>query len=83
MYSFCSQVVLDAAVQDYLKYLYPVIPVVYIPSFLADLKEDRHACDASALCLLISLCALVGSMLPRRFCSYENLDLSFKSAFAT
>lgn len=80
--SLCSPELMRTALRDYLELLYPTIPVVHIPSFLIDLDANRHAIDASFLCLTFSLFALVVAMLPRKFEHYRNIDSGFGLEFA-
>lgn len=79
--SLCSEQLLDTAIQDYLHHLYPLLPVIHIPSFLQHLESGRHTTDVPFLCLLLSLFALVSAMLPRRFEHYRALDPEFGNEF--
>lgn len=63
-------------VDDYLMYIYPLIPVVHRPSFCFALNEDRDKDDDDFLGLLVALCAIVVALLPSKYESYRRLDLS-------
>jgi hypothetical protein len=79
--SLCSEQLMDTAIRDYLHHLYPLLPVIHIPSFLQHLDSGRHTTNVPFLCLLLSLFALVCSMLPRRFEHYRALDPDFGDEF--
>jgi hypothetical protein len=79
--SLCSKKLMDIALQDYLRLLYPMIPVIHIPSFLGDVEIGRQLTDAPFSSLLCSLFALVISMLPRKFEHYRTIDSDFREKF--
>ncbi|KAH8659859.1 hypothetical protein BX600DRAFT_438095 [Xylariales sp. PMI_506] len=70
----CSRDLLKRMMQDYLRHLYPLIPVVHRPSFQRDLLEDRDVENKVFLGLLISISALVTSVMPSRFAEYQMHD---------
>lgn len=56
---------------DYLEFIYPLIPVVHRPTFRNDLKRNRDLSDSDFLALIICLCAVTVGLLPRRFHQYR------------
>jgi hypothetical protein len=80
--SLCSKELMDTALQDYVRLLYPMIPVIHIPSFLRHVESGRQLTDAPFSSLLFSLFALVISMLPRRFEHYKTIDSDFRNEFS-
>jgi hypothetical protein len=80
--SLCSKELMDIALRDYLRLLYPMIPIIHIPSFLRHVESGRQLTDAPFSSLLFSLFALVISMLPRRFEHYKAIDSDFGHEFS-
>lgn len=70
----CSRVLITKILQDYLTYLYPLIPVVHRPSFRHDLLQDRDTRDDVFLGLILALCATVLGVMPSRFEGYRVVD---------
>ena len=66
---------------DYLKYVYPLLPVIHRPTFENDLNDDRDRQDEGFAMLIICLCAATVGFLPSRFQSY--LDFTPPLAFPT
>lgn len=58
---------------DYLTYVYPLIPVVHRPTFLVQLEENHDTYDNDFLGLLVAICAVVIGLLPSRFNRYHNV----------
>lgn len=71
---FGSEEVVDAVLHDYLEKIYPSIPVVHLPTFAADRLAARHRHDDVHLAFIFSLCAVVISILPRKFDEYCLID---------
>lgn len=69
-----SQSTWNKVSQDYLNFVYPLIPVVHIPTFLAAVDENRAASNVSFSCLQLSIFSIVIAMVPQRFEHYKNLD---------
>lgn len=74
---FCPRVVMDAMIKEYRDTLYPLIPVVHLPSFESDLQRERQGHDPVFLMILISLGTLVVAIMPRKLPQYSVLDASF------
>lgn len=72
----CSRVLVKRILQDYLIYLYPLIPVVHRPSFRRDLIQDRDIRDDVFLGFILALCAVVIGIMPTRFELYRKTDPS-------
>ena len=66
----CSRATLRLILNDYLDLVYPLIPVVHIPTFISRLHSKRDVHDEDFLCLLVCLCALTVSLLRHRFDDY-------------
>ncbi|OKO98835.1 hypothetical protein PENSUB_8752 [Penicillium subrubescens] len=58
--------------QDYLDYIYPMVPVVHRPSFLKALEEDQDCEDEGFLALTLSIAALVVATMANRFRTYQS-----------
>lgn len=68
-------------IEDFLELVYPVVPIVHIPSLRKSLKQDRDFTDSGFLALLIALASLVVATMPSRFEYYRAYSepLPFKS----
>ncbi|KIW13985.1 hypothetical protein PV08_06766 [Exophiala spinifera] len=66
------QEALSIIVQDYVHLLFPLIPVVHLPSFQTDVVNNRADSDTVFRSLLLGICTLVVCQLPRRFLDYKN-----------
>lgn len=62
---------------DYIERIYPLIPVVHVQSFRADLAMNRDVEDLDFLALIIALAALTVGLLPSRFDSYTAIASRF------
>lgn len=71
--TLCPRALLLEMLQDYLMYLYPLIPVVHRPSFRRDLLQCRDAQDDVFLGFVLALCAAVMGILPSKFDHYRSL----------
>ncbi|KAJ1337255.1 RNA polymerase II-specific transcription factor-like protein [Microdochium nivale] len=58
---------------DYVRFVYPLLPVVHCPSFAADLEDGRDGRDGDFLALVVSLCAATVGLLPSRLAAYQAL----------
>lgn len=67
--------------QDYVTYVYPVVPVIHIPTFKDNLSREHDSENQDFLSLVFSLCALTISLLPSRFRFYREHEspLPFKT----
>ena len=57
--------------QDYLDYLYPLVPIVHRPSFRQSLQENHDREDSGFLGLITAIAAVVIATMPSRFHSYR------------
>ncbi|KAL3465717.1 hypothetical protein BJX64DRAFT_285320 [Aspergillus heterothallicus] len=74
VYCLCSPTTWDLVNQDFLTYVYPLIPVVHIPTFLSSLEAHRTLPDRLFACLQASIFAIVNALLPSRFEHYKAVD---------
>lgn len=58
-------------IEDYLEDLYPIAPLIHIPSFLSQLQQCLFLTDPAFLRLCISLCAMTIASLPRKASIYR------------
>nr|AMB48851.1 hypothetical protein FcFDB1_04 [Fusarium camptoceras] len=67
--------------QDYVTYVYPLIPVIHIPTFQTKFDQEHDAQNQDFLGLIISMCALTVGLLPSRFWAYREYKtpLPFKT----
>lgn len=73
-----SREALGLMIKDYLDLLYPLMPIVHRPNFRADVDRERGEHDPIFYSLLLSICALVVSQLPRRFLEYKTAQWFFE-----
>jgi hypothetical protein len=66
---------------DYVTYVYPLIPVIHIPTFEINFNQEHDNQDEEFLSLIISLCALTVGLLPSRLQAYHEYKspLPFKT----
>lgn len=67
---------------DYVRYVYPLLPVVHCPTFAEELSEGRDADDEELLALIVSLCAATVCLLPSRLAIYRTQGLPFTTRTA-
>lgn len=60
--------------QDYLDILYPLVPVVHRPTFLDDLRDQRHVHCSTFRSFCFAICSLVLGVLPQKFEEYKRID---------
>lgn len=73
-----SREALELLIKDYLDLLYPLMPIVHRPTFIADVDRERGEHDPIFYSLLLSICAIVVSQLPRRFLDYKAAQWFFE-----
>ena len=61
---------LQLIIDDYLDLVYPVIPVVHVPSFQRQLSNRVYDHDPAFLRLCLSICAVTVSSMPRKISVY-------------
>ncbi|KAJ6007444.1 beta-glucosidase [Penicillium herquei] len=65
----CDRGLFQEIMNDYLDYLYPMVPVVHLPSFKKALCEEQ---DEGFSALTVSIAALVVATMAGRFQTYRN-----------
>ncbi|KAJ5332553.1 uncharacterized protein N7506_006336 [Penicillium brevicompactum] len=58
--------------QDYLDYIYPMVPVIHRPSFQNALRNDQDRDDDGFLALTVAIAALVVATMASRFHEYQS-----------
>lgn len=58
--------------QDYLYYMYPVIPIVHRPSFQRRVEDDLDCSDPGFLGLVVAMSAIIVAAMPSRFNDYRS-----------
>lgn len=68
--SICPRQLFNEIIYDFLDIIYPTVPLVHRPTFIADLKNERDRFDPSFLDLLVAMCATVVAIVASRFHHY-------------
>ncbi|KAJ5672234.1 hypothetical protein N7507_001361 [Penicillium longicatenatum] len=68
----CDRDIFETIMQDYLTYLYPMVPIVHRPSFKKALQEEHY--DEGFSALTATIAALVVATMPGRFQAYQAHD---------
>lgn len=68
----CSSDLLVVIVDDYLRYIYPLIPIVHRPTFIRDVQNNRQSTDKDFSRLLVAMAAAIVALLPSRFHTYKS-----------
>jgi hypothetical protein len=71
--ALCSRELLLVIINDYLTWIYPLVPVVHRPSFRSNLEQSRDLHDSDFLCLIFCICAATVGFLPKVFTKYQAL----------
>jgi hypothetical protein len=71
--ALCSRELLMIIIDDYLTWIYPLVPVVHRPTFRGNLEQNRDLHDSDFLCLIFCLCAATLGFLPKVFTKYQVL----------
>lgn len=69
-----SEATLRTIIADYLDHVYPILPLIHIPSFTAAFQARLYNTDAAFFRLCVTLCAVTAASIPRRFESYNALQ---------
>jgi hypothetical protein len=69
----CSRELLMMIINDYLTWIYPLVPVVHRPSFRSDLEQRRDLHDSDFLCLILCMSAATVGFLPKAFTRYQAI----------
>ncbi|RKL36642.1 putative beta-glucosidase I [Fusarium proliferatum] len=73
----CPRSLFMTIMTDYIDHLYPLVPVVHLPTFRADLATNKDATDLDTLLLFVSIVSLTVGLLPSKFDSYHALAARF------
>lgn len=71
----CPRPVFNEIMRVYLNIVYPIIPAVHRPSFVADLNNHRERSDPLWFGLLMALCGIVLGTIPRKFFLFQRLAI--------
>lgn len=71
----CPRPVFNEIMRVYLNIVYPIIPAVHRPSFVADLNNHRERSDPLWFGLLLALCGIVLGTIPRKFFLFQKLAI--------
>lgn len=63
----CSRHVFSILITDYLEMVYPLLPLIHRPTFLAQLSAQSYMSDPAFFRLCIALCAVTVASIPRKF----------------
>lgn len=80
IHRLCSKAIFEAIMKDYLERIYPLVPVVHCPTFLAHLHEERYMHSQTFLSFCFAISALVLAILPRKLDEYNRIDGSMEFA---
>ena len=67
----CARPLVRLIIDDYLRLVYPLVPVVHRPSFQQAFAQDRDVDSAVFLSLLLAMCSLTVGLLPSRWPVYR------------
>jgi hypothetical protein len=73
----CPRALFLTIMADFIDHIYPLVPVVHLPTFRADLATNRDIRDLDFLLLIVSLATLTVGLLPSKFDSYQALAARF------
>ncbi|KAF5254456.1 hypothetical protein FANTH_714 [Fusarium anthophilum] len=73
----CPRTLFMTIMNDYIDHIYPLVPVVHLPTFRADLATNKDVTDLDTLLLLVSIASLTVGLLPSKFDSYHALASRF------
>ncbi|KAF4335656.1 beta-glucosidase [Fusarium beomiforme] len=73
----CPRSLFMTIMTDYVHHIYPLVPVVHLPTFRTDLTTNKDTGDLDTLLLFVSIAALTVGLLPSKFDSYHALAARF------
>ncbi|KAF5633844.1 beta-glucosidase [Fusarium tjaetaba] len=79
----CPRSLFMTIMTDYIDHIYPLVPVVHLPTFRADLATNKDVTDLDTLLLFVSIASLTVGLLPSKFDSYHALAAHFGTRTAT
>ncbi|KAG4442812.1 hypothetical protein IFR05_001693 [Cadophora sp. M221] len=62
----CPLPVFQTIAEDFIEHLYPIAPLIHVPSFSSQVQERLYLTDPKFLRLCLSLCAITIASLPRK-----------------
>ncbi|CAK7206712.1 hypothetical protein SEUCBS139899_009517 [Sporothrix eucalyptigena] len=68
----CARPLVRLIIDDFLRLVYPLIPVVHRPTFRRDFAQDRDVDNTVFLSLLLAICSVTVGVLPSRFAAYRS-----------
>jgi hypothetical protein len=68
----CSRSLFKTMLNDYVRHLYPAVPVVHRPSFRRDVRRNRDVYDNDFLGLTFAICAVLIATMPSKFQEYRS-----------
>ncbi|XEV07579.1 hypothetical protein FSHL1_012866 [Fusarium sambucinum] len=78
----CPRALFLSIMADYTDHIYPLAPIVHLPTFRTNLATNRDTCDLDFLLLIVSIAALTVGLLPSKFDSYQALAARFRTRTA-
>ncbi|EXA31235.1 hypothetical protein FOVG_17476 [Fusarium oxysporum f. sp. pisi HDV247] len=79
----CPRSLFMTIMTDYIDHIYPLVPVVHLPTFRNDLASNKDITDLDTLLLFVSIASLTVGLLPSKFDSYHALAARFGTRTAT
>ncbi|KAM0424300.1 hypothetical protein ACHAPT_010446 [Fusarium lateritium] len=73
----CPRELLMSIMTDYIERIYPLVPIVHLPTFRSELATNHDINDLDFSCLIIALSALTVGLLPSRFDAYHVIANRF------
>ncbi|KAL5617953.1 hypothetical protein FOVSG1_000175 [Fusarium oxysporum f. sp. vasinfectum] len=73
----CPRSLFMTIMADYIDHIYPLVPVVHLPTFRNDLASNKDITDLDTLLLFVSIASLTVGLLPSKFDSYHALAARF------
>lgn len=75
--AFCSHQLAMLLVQHFVDHLYPLFPVVHLPTFQTSLEQGTHKRDTSACSLLVSIIVTTLCAIPKMTSICKEADSQF------
>ncbi len=79
----CPRALIHLIADDYLEFIYPLIPAVHRPTFRANLSANKDVHDPEFLALLFAIVATTIGLLPSRFPYYKSAATAAYETFNT
>ncbi|KEF52840.1 uncharacterized protein A1O9_11257 [Exophiala aquamarina CBS 119918] len=65
-------------IDDFFAYVYPIVQMVHRPTFLKNLRDNRHARDPDFFALIMALCASIVAHRPEKLTEYQTSPTPLK-----